>query len=524
MTSNESEIPLVGQVELADMPFVLTRPTVSGDRRIEDWIASNLDIEAEKTEGNHWNRLIANLPVFRRRPVPGRSEGATIPSRGGWSRFQVAYRRGFTIVRIVDQSLVQQSHIEELGQDLLDLIDVGNHRLILNFAAVERLGSWIIGVVASAHRRCAAADGGKLKLCGLDPQLAEIFSIVGMIREIDLQPDEAAAIDTPWPPRAQPRQLPVDILIALGALSELPPICGGAPDDSGEVVALSHGDSPFRSGDSQTGEEAIKQLTAKLHLKIKEGKTRAVAINSSRWLIGRDQTCQLRLGSAHVSKQHAAIEQRDGRVFLRDLKSTNGTMINGRLLRDLEMEVHHDDQIQIGPVLMSLVISSIEETPDHTDGFADQPTNVEAPDPFRNQADSPSTAELPFFEDLDPASRIKHELLEDVLVVTPQLPELDDDATLEALRSRLHSLLDQPLPRRVVVNLEFVNHLSRQAIALLLAHHVRLEWGGGALRICQAHARIIALLDQVRLTMLVDCFPTLDEAVLATWTGSCVPR
>jgi hypothetical protein len=24
--------------------------------------------------------------------------------------------------------------------------------------------------------------------------------------------------------------------------------------------------------------------------------------------------------------------------------------------------------------------------------------------------------------------------------------------------------------------------------------------------------------------MLVDCYPTLDEAVLAAWTGSCVPR
>ena len=107
-----------------------------------------------------------------------------------------------------------------------------------------------------------------------------------------------------------------------------------------------------------------------------------------------------------------------------------------------------------------------------------------------------------------------------MLVVTPQLQELDDEATLEALRSTLHSLQEQPLPRRVVVNLEFVNHLSRQAIALLLAHHVRLEWGGGALHICQAHARIIALLDQVRLTMLVDCYPTLDEAVLAAWTST----
>ena len=136
----------------------------------------------------------------------------------------------------MDQALVQQSHIEELGCDLMDLIDVGNSRLILNFSAVMRLGSWIIGVVANAHRRCAEADGGKLKLCGLDPQLAEIFEIVGMAREIDIQPDEAAAIDGPWPGRTAPRQLPVDILLALGALSELPPICGGAPEDGADLA------------------------------------------------------------------------------------------------------------------------------------------------------------------------------------------------------------------------------------------------------------------------------------------------
>ena len=44
----------------------------------------------------------------------------------------------------------------------------------------------------------------------------------------------------------------------------------------------------------------------------------------------------------------------------------------------------------------------------------------EGPDSSIPQADSPSTEELPQFEDLDPASRIKHEVLEDVLVVTPR--------------------------------------------------------------------------------------------------------
>jgi anti-anti-sigma factor len=88
------------------------------------------------------------------------------------------------------------------------------------------------------------------------------------------------------------------------------------------------------------------------------------------------------------------------------------------------------------------------------------------------------------------------------------------------LRERLHALFDQPTPRHVVVNLECVHQLNAQAIGVLLAHHLRLDRDGGALRICKSHARLMAVLHHVRLTILVECHPTLDEAVLAAWPGT----
>ena len=117
----------------------------------------------------------------------------------------------------------------------------------------------------------------------------------------------------------------------------------------------------------------------------------------------------------------------------------------------------------------------------------------------------------------EPERRIKHEVIQDVLVITPQMTELDDDEAIELLRGHLHALYEQPTPRHVVVNLECVRHLNAQAIGVLLAHHLRLDRAGGALRICQAHARLMAILHHVRLTILVECHPTLDEAVLAAW-------
>jgi anti-anti-sigma regulatory factor len=519
VTSDESGIPLVGRVEAAGFELVLTRPLATSDRRIENWLASNMDLESDPARANHWNRLIENLPVFRRRPNRQPSEGPTVASQGGWTRFNVAYKRGVTVVRMVDRLLVQQSHIQELGCDLMDLIDVGNHRLILNFTAVERLGSWIIGVVASAHRRCVLADAGKLKICGLDQELAEIFAIVGMTGDIDLYPDEAAAIDSPWPERSSSRPLPVDILSALGSIRELPPVCGGAPTEEGTLAKAHNPSAHARSVTAFPLAGAKSEVAVSLLIRVGARDPRTVVVSSSRWLIGRDRACQLRLRSAQVSKQHAVLEQRDGQIFLRDLESTNGTLINGRSIRGLEVEVHHDDQIQIGPVAATVVIGPAgdEAHPDKGPEGESVPDEIEESAPA--QGECPATEELPLFEDLDPASRIKFEVIEGVLVITPQLPELDDETALEALRDKLQSLYEELLPRRVVVNLEFVNRLSRQAIAMLLAHHFRLEWGGGALRICQAHARIIALLDQVRLTMLVDCYPTFDEAVLAAWTG-----
>jgi hypothetical protein len=40
------------------------------------------------------------------------------------------------------------------------------------------------------------------------------------------------------------------------------------------------------------------------------------------------------------------------------------------------------------------------------------------------------------------------------------------------------------------------------------------------LRICQAHPRLMAILHHVRLTILVEFHPTLDEAVLAAWPSA----
>jgi anti-anti-sigma regulatory factor/pSer/pThr/pTyr-binding forkhead associated (FHA) protein len=512
-------IPLEVGSRVTSSPLTISRvPAAADDMRMENWIASNLDLPCDPEEANHWYQLIENLPRFR--PTTRRGAGdADTRAAGGWRRFALVYRRGITVVRMLDKVLVQQTQLAELDEDLMDLVAAGNHRIVMNFTAVERLGSWILGAVGNLHRRCAEADGGQLRICGLDPQLAEIFSIVGMSGELSFHENETDAIESPWPEASSRRELPIELLTALRDAGAVPPIRGGEPTgevESEAVPSLGPGAVP-----STPASQAASNVRYSLMVELGSAGSRRVNVSSPSLVIGRDRGCKLRLGSAQVSKRHAVIEQREGRLFLRDLLSTNGTSVNGAPIRDQERELLHGDRIQIGPA--SLVVST-GDPPAGADDVGHQVLDPLPPEPDAGEGDddrlpSPPTDEIPLPDASDDEHPIRHEVIENVLVVTPQMAELSGEAVLEALRSRLQLLNDARLPRRLVINLEFVQHLSRQAIAILLAHHVRLEWSGGALRICQAHARIVAMLDQVRLTMLIDCYPTLDEAVIAAWSN-----
>lgn len=86
-----------------------------------------------------------------------------------------------------------------------------------------------------------------------------------------------------------------------------------------------------------------------------EGK--AIPITLAQFLIGRDPQCQLRPASASISKRHCAILVRSGKVFVRDLDSTNGTFVNETPVKG-EVELHHDDKLKIGPLLFGVCIEA----------------------------------------------------------------------------------------------------------------------------------------------------------------------
>lgn len=88
-----------------------------------------------------------------------------------------------------------------------------------------------------------------------------------------------------------------------------------------------------------------------MHLKVVGGghDGKLIAVNSDKFLIGRSEECQLRPKSESISRRHAAIVRKDGRILLIDLKSRNGTHVNDQLLDPSKAKVlKNGDVIRVG--------------------------------------------------------------------------------------------------------------------------------------------------------------------------------
>ncbi|MDH7576491.1 MAG: DUF3662 and FHA domain-containing protein [Bacillota bacterium] len=64
------------------------------------------------------------------------------------------------------------------------------------------------------------------------------------------------------------------------------------------------------------------------------------------YMIGRKNSNQIVLSDLNTSREHALIEWRDGNLFLTDLQSRNGTLVNGTPIQQQRLKV--GDKIQIG--------------------------------------------------------------------------------------------------------------------------------------------------------------------------------
>ena len=81
------------------------------------------------------------------------------------------------------------------------------------------------------------------------------------------------------------------------------------------------------------------------------------------FVFGRGPECAIRPNSDWVSRQHCLMRVEANKVSLRDLGSTNGTLVNGRLLTG-ERDLQDGDTLQLGPLVLQVLISELPTVAD----------------------------------------------------------------------------------------------------------------------------------------------------------------
>ena len=98
----------------------------------------------------------------------------------------------------------------------------------------------------------------------------------------------------------------------------------------------------------------------RVKLKVMHGKNsgKSISISSTRFIIGRDDTCELRPKSDTISRRHCELRIKGGRVLVRDLKSKNGTFVNEEPVGLERVQVQDGDILRVGRLEFGVAISS----------------------------------------------------------------------------------------------------------------------------------------------------------------------
>lgn len=109
-------------------------------------------------------------------------------------RLEVSQTGEVTVARFLDKKILDQSAIQELGNELFALVEEDKkEKLLLDFSDVEFLSSAALNKLIVLDRKMKAS-GGKLKFANLRPETHEVFMITRLNQLFDIQNTDAEAL------------------------------------------------------------------------------------------------------------------------------------------------------------------------------------------------------------------------------------------------------------------------------------------------------------------------------------------
>jgi pSer/pThr/pTyr-binding forkhead associated (FHA) protein len=79
--------------------------------------------------------------------------------------------------------------------------------------------------------------------------------------------------------------------------------------------------------------------------------TNTIKLNDGVTIVGRHNDCQLRIKSSQVSRKHCELFEKKGLLLVKDLNSSNGTIVNGKRIQGQRV-LEAGDELSIGPIVL----------------------------------------------------------------------------------------------------------------------------------------------------------------------------
>jgi diguanylate cyclase (GGDEF)-like protein len=133
---------------------------------------------------------------------------------------------------------------------------------------------------------------------------------------------------------------------------------------SGNETRVTRVSKIARAPNADTAEYCLVQLYGP-----ELGKKYTLDRRDEEFVIGRDEKCFIVVDLDNVSRRHAQVVMRDGKFFVSDLKSTNGTYLNDEELKK-EQPLRSGDQVKIGGAIFKFLAGDNVETLFHEEIYS----------------------------------------------------------------------------------------------------------------------------------------------------------
>ena len=112
------------------------------------------------------------------------------------ARLNVIQQKDISIVEFIENKILDEMNIQEIGQALLAQAESKDRpKILLDFANVDHLSSAALGMLINVNNR-VKQQNGQLRLSNIKPQIMEVFVITKLNRLFRISANRAEALTT----------------------------------------------------------------------------------------------------------------------------------------------------------------------------------------------------------------------------------------------------------------------------------------------------------------------------------------